>query len=267
MTPCTATNALLALVLLFITACASPPERIATLARHAGMTQISLQGGGFHLRAFARGDPGATQLSVFLEGDGSPWMNRGTRIAADPTSRNPLALRLASRTPGAVLYLGRPCYLGHAADAGCESQLWTFGRYSDRVVSAMAEALSQYVTAHEFHAVTLVGHSGGGTLAVLIAARVTSVDRVITIAGNLDVAAWTRFHGYLPLDSSLDPSDLPPLAPRIRELHLVGARDTEIPPRTSSRYLLRSDQATIVAFAAYSHTCCWERDWDRIWAD
>jgi pimeloyl-ACP methyl ester carboxylesterase len=229
------------------------------------MTEIELQAGQFQLRAFDRIDPGATHLSVFLEGDGRPWTRRGTRIAVEPTTHNPLALRLAIATPGAVLYLGRPCYLGHAGDDGCKPELWTSGRYSDTVVSAMAEALRAYVSAHELRTVTLVGHSGGGTLAVLIASRVAAVTQVITLAANLDIVAWAHLHGYLPLDSSLNPSELPPLAPHIRELHLLGARDLDVPAQTASRYLDRISPSAVMTFDEYDHACCWERDWKRIW--
>ncbi|GAB2181920.1 hypothetical protein DLREEDagrD3_21430 [Denitratisoma sp. agr-D3] len=39
---------------------------------------------------------------------------------------------------------------------------------------------------------TLVGYSGGA--AALLAARCSDVVRLVTIAGNLDHRAWTRYH-------------------------------------------------------------------------
>jgi pimeloyl-ACP methyl ester carboxylesterase len=53
---------------------------------------------------------------------------------------------------------------------------------------------------------TLVGYSGGGTIAVLLAARRSDVAEVITVAANLDVGYWTQRDGLSPLTGSLDPA-------------------------------------------------------------
>ena len=71
--------------------------------------------------------------------------------------------------------------------------------------------------------VVLIGYSGGGVLAVLIAPQVPG-SAVVTIAANLDVEAWARWHQYTPLSGSLNPATQPPLD-ALHEWHLVGDRD------------------------------------------
>lgn len=78
--------------------------------------------------------------------------------------------------------------------------------------------------------VELFGHSGGATLAVLLAQRVDNVSRVVTIGANLDLAAWCRLHRYSPLSGSVSPVDLPPHRVNLSIRHLVGENDTNTPP-------------------------------------
>jgi hypothetical protein len=71
----------------------------------------------------------AGRLLVFLEGDGTPWGSSGMQPADDPTTRNPLALRLMLQTSDAAIYVARPCYQS-LIDAQCSAERWTSGRYS-----------------------------------------------------------------------------------------------------------------------------------------
>jgi pimeloyl-ACP methyl ester carboxylesterase len=51
----------------------------------------------------------------------------------------------------------------------------------------MQAALERILASGHFDGVVLIGYSGGGTLAMLLAARVPETRGVITIAGNLDI--------------------------------------------------------------------------------
>lgn len=172
---------------------------------------------------------GAARVHVYLEGDGRPFVTRH-QAAADPSARRALAreLMLLDRTPS--LYLARPCYDGTARDTGCAPALWTRARYGETVVASMSAALKALRRAHRFEHCTLIGYSGGGVLAMLIAERVAAVDQVVTLAGNLDVAAWSAYHRYTPLGASLDPARRPPLRQAIEQWHYAGADDGIAPP-------------------------------------
>ena len=254
---------------LLLTSCHSTPvARADSIARAAGFDSVILSGAGFTHQAYYTIAPGADSLFVFFDGDGSPWMNYGTRVALDPTPRIPLALQLAARTRASVLYLGRPCYFsvagGATGDHACSPDLWTSKRYSPVIVGSMTAALNAFLAAHHFREVTLIGYSGGGTLAVLVAPRVPEARAVITIAANLDIAAWTSLHGYLPLDGSVNPVDEPPMDSRVQEWHLVGARDRNTPPEINSRYWHRISPDRLWVYAQMDHICCWVEQWPEI---
>ena len=235
------------------------------LAIEAGLEKERLRGDPFQHLAYIgnRTGGGSTALHVYLSGDGTPWIG-GTRIAADPTPRNPIALRLMALDPDARLYLGRPCYEGFSDSGGCGPYYWTAGRYSEPVVASMTSALRRYIDDNGFEEVVIIGYSGGGVLAWLIAERVPEVRVLVTIAANLDIDAWTSRHGYTPLRGSLNPASRGPLPERLAQLHLVGSRDTNVPPLLVRSALENaSGYAKVLTFAT-DHRCCWESHWPAV---
>lgn len=201
----------------------------------------------------------AGELRVYLPGDGIPW--RGPRPSTNPTGRRHIALELLLRDPAPAVLLGRPCYLQRRLDPACEPDLWTGGRYSERVIDALDEALGALVTRSGAHSLLLIGYSGGGTLATLLAARQQLPTTVVTIAANLDTDAWTRHHRHLPLQGSLNPAkDVAATAP-FRQIHLFGEMDELVPPETLSAYRSSHPGATWLPRAGFDHRCCWAQAW------
>jgi hypothetical protein len=254
--------AALALPVMLLLGCASPTQRMDREAQRSGLTRSVVVGTTFRHVVYTR--PAASNgdsWTVYLESDGLPWIN-GRAPAADPTSREPLALQLMMRTQGAALYVTRPCY-HELMDAACSWQAWTSARYSASVVESMTRAIETKLGEVKAAKITLVGYSGGGALAALIAERLRHVDTVITIAANLDTQAWTSHHRYLPLSESLNPakSELNHL---FEELHLLGSHDTNVPPATTRAYFERYPNAKQITFDDFDHVCCWVRDWEAV---
>lgn len=248
-----------------LAACATPSERAIHSAMGSGMNVTIIDGTIYRHDSYYRDGKPGSKLLVFIEGDGSPWTDFGRTIATDPTPRHPLALQLAQETPGAVLYLGRPCYFRVRDDVGCAASVWTSDRYSAQVVGSMAAAVNRFASAHGYPDVMLIGYSGGGTLGLLMAPRIPATSMVVTIAANMDVAAWTQYHRYLPLTGSMNPASEPPLSPSIRQLHLFGARDANVSERVNRRFLDTLTDEQIWRFPSFGHVCCWVRDWSAIW--
>lgn len=246
---------------MFVSACSSPTQRIEIEARRSGLVHSTVQGTSFRHTVFARAGEDGEVLTVFLEGDGLPWI-AGQVPAADPTSRDPLALHLATQSPGRLVYVGRPCY-HELNDPACSFRAWTFERYSTATVESMAAAIAAQARSMQTQSVRLIGYSGGGVLAVLIAERLPNVAAVVTIAANLDVEAWASHHGYLPLEGSLNPARSTQPHPW-KELHLQGSLDTAVPIATTREYFERFPNAKRVAFENYSHICCWLPDWAEV---
>lgn len=248
--------------------CASPTGRLRSLAEQQGFEHRVVASDGFDLTVFENTLVGGERsvgdvLHVYLEGDGTPWMYR-VLITPDPTPRRPLMLRLMALDASPAAYLGRPCYNGTAADAGCDNALWTSARYSSSVADSMANAIGVLLERHEFESVRLFGHSGGGTLALLIAARLPQTLDVITVAGNLDPDAWTAHHRYTPLHESLNPVREPPLDDAIGQWHLLGGDDTVVPPAITRAFIDSQANAVGALFPSFGHGCCWQRVWSGV---
>lgn len=247
--------------------CTTPHAgNVSTLAASAGIHEQLVDGTQFRHRLFAntaaRSSPAQGPLLVFLEGDGSPWTHGGRRVASDPSPRQPLAFHLFAGTQLPAWYITRPCYSGLGSEA-CRPELWTSGRYSEEVVRSLATALHARLRHDGHQRVVLVGYSGGGVLATLLAPRLAEAIGVVTVAANLDVGAWSRLHGYLPLDQSLDPAQQPGL-PDLPQVLLTGARDTNVPLASVAAYLERNPRTTVITHPRFDHRCCWVEQWSAI---
>src|SRR5690606_9834760 len=157
---------------------------------------LRLQGDTFQLRALLRQGGAARDLRVYLEGDGAAWPS-AFRPPRDPTPRRPLVLRLAEQDPAAaVAYLARPCqYLDSDGLAGCSVAYWTDRRYAVEVLEALDQALDQLKARSGARHLRLVGYSGGGVLATLLAQRRDDVSELVTLAAPLAVNEWTASLG------------------------------------------------------------------------
>lgn len=207
----------------------------------------------------------ADRLTVYLEGDGMAWTGP-SRISEDPTPVNPMALRLALAQPaGAVAYLGRPCQYVFAA--ACEASYWTARRFAPEVVSATSDAIDVLKKRFGARELTLVGYSGGGAVAMLVAARRQDVVRVVTVAGNLDHRAWTSLHRLDPLRGSLNPADDAPSSRRFVQWHLAGEKDAVVPHRLIEDFAGRyaKDRPSVRVVPGFDHQCCWVEAWPGMW--
>ncbi len=252
---------LLACLTLLLPACVTPTQRFDTQAAQLNLHKRRVPGKGFdHIAYFQPKPQHSERLHIYLEGDGTPWVRR-RRIARDPTPRTPLTLRLMVQDPVSSVYLGRPCYHGLAQEPSCSAWDWTQGRYSPQVIASLSAALNKIKANQGDKEIVLIGYSGGGTLAMLLAERLEAVRAVVTIAGNLDTEAWTAYHNYSPLRGSLNPADRPPLHPRIRQFHLVGEEDRNVPSRFTVSVVAQQRAAKLYRFESFDHRCCWKAVW------
>jgi pimeloyl-ACP methyl ester carboxylesterase len=90
------------------------------------------------------------------------------------------------------------------------------------------KVIEQLAANHE--EIWLIGHSGGGTLAVLLGRRLNRPVKVVTVSANLDHQAWTEHHQYTPLTGSLNPIRDLARNPDMQELHWYATEDRNILP-------------------------------------
>ncbi len=209
-----------------LAACAAPAEHYDRTAARLGLERAAVVGGDFvHIMYRAAARLPGRRLHIYLEGDGTPLLN--ARIAhADPTPRMPVMLTLLVLDPRPAVLLGRPCYHGAAAPR-CTTEAWTEGRYAPAIVRSMVAIARRLMAEGGYEYAALLGHSGGGALALLMAARMPEVESVVTVAGNLDTEAWAEPRG-VSLGASLNPATVP-RREDLHELHLAGGRDNVVP--------------------------------------
>lgn len=264
------------LCLTLLTSCSvinhiSPQIYANKIAAQNGWQAVEFQTNRFTLHGF-HGDLSSAEkkLIVYIEGDGHAWKNRW-RPSTDPTPRNPIALRLAVQAPESkVLYLARPCqFTTDSSQTHCLTKYWTSHRYSQEVIDSVNEALDQAKVLSDTKQMVLIGYSGGGTLAALLAAQRKDIAHLVTISANLDTDVWVKEHGVTPLQGSLNPVDFAAQLSHIPQIHLSGANDEIVSPTVLQSYIEKLPGSPLIQWALisdYDHQCCWVEAWQELHA-
>ncbi len=255
-------------VFILFSACTLSPVRISDeTAASLGFDRAIIPGGGFDHVVYRNRIPVDSGLiHVYLEGDGSPWRHERD-VAVDPGPRNPVMLQLMALDSTASIYLGRPCYHGLYRQSPCQPYLWTHGRYSPVVVDAMAQALERVARDSAAEQLVLIGYSGGGTIAMLLAERLSIVVSVVTLAGNLDPDAWADYRRYSRLQGSLNPAKRAPLPSGIYQLHIAAENDVVVPPEMIESAIKHQGNAEFRIVPDIDHSCCWLAVWPSLLGD
>ncbi len=248
---------------LFLAGCASAARKYDGAAHAAGLSEKLFTGSRFHHKIYGNAvPPGPAPLHVFIEGDAS--VKQALRHhPPDPTPQRALMMRLMRRDPDAAILLGRPCYHGMFETDACEIRHLAGERYSAEITDSMIEALRTEMKIMGAARAVLFGYSGGGTIAMLMAARMPEITAVVTLAANLDNRALSAYHHAPALTGSLDPARLPPPPPSLTQLHFYGARDENIPASLARETLTRQGASPII-IQNIDHECCWEEYWPEI---
>ncbi len=223
---------------------------------------MPLLAGAFDLLALQRVTGTSNTLTIYIEGDGAAWSTR-YHPPRDPTPQKPVALALAAADPSpAVVYLGRPCqYLDERALANCSPIWWTTHRFSTEVLTAYEQALDTLKAQSSATKLRLVGYSGGGVIATLLAIRRRDVASLITVASPLALGEWTRLQGISALNNSLDPlietGSLPPAT------HWIGMGDELVPVSVVETFAQKKG-GTVRSVKGYDHDCCWTNAWKQL---
>jgi pimeloyl-ACP methyl ester carboxylesterase len=258
--------------LLIVGGCtATPVERgsaAGEIALKGGLARSTVHARGFVLTAWSRIANPANDVHVYIEGDGYAWAT-STDPSDDPTPLNPLALRLAAVDDAPnVLYLARPCqFRPEGTRDSCEPSFWTSRRFAETVVASLDAEIDRMLSPSPRQWLTLIGYSGGGGIAVLLAARRTDVAAVVSVAGNIAHDVWTSHHKVSPLRGSLDPIDSAARLAAVPQLHLVGANDRIVPRLIADTFARRSPPdgcIRVVSIADATHDKGWLENWPAL---
>jgi len=186
---------------------------------------------------------------LVIEADGAPWRASGYLPPANPTPTRAVgadtAVALASEFSSSVVYLGRHCQFVAPQQADfarrCGApRLWAGARFAPEVVADLQAWIHEMTTVFpvlQGRPWILIGFSGGGTMAALLAPRLPNVACLVTFASPLDLAKWSQVVQRSPLDESLDPADdLMALTQLPRLGFWFGEKDTVVPVASLGRF-------------------------------
>jgi hypothetical protein len=267
-TPLRLTTAIFMLVLSACIVSPAPETRrhnASDLATRQGWQAVTLDTQPYLLQSYIPTTTTRTAtLSVYIEGDGLAWLSR-RRVSADPTPVKPVGLQLALLDNHPSAYLARPCQ--YIRQENCEPGLWTSARFSAQVIDSSNQALDRLKNIFGAGQLRLIGYSGGAAIAALLAARRRDVIQLVSIAGNLDHAAWTLHHRVSPLDQSLNPADYWQSLVTVPQLHITGQNDNNIDQHVTQAYLDRfpvAKRPSVKIIEGADHDCCWAEHWPAL---
>lgn len=256
---------------LLLVGCASysVEERISRaeqLATTHNFSKLDIRTNTFDLTAFVGPQKRRGVLHVYIEGDGFAWVTQ-QQPSRNPTPIDPVALKLAVLDRQDTVYLARPCQQLAVYERECNEHYWTSRRFAPEVIDAMDDAIARLKQRAGAEKLVLIGYSGGGAIAALVAARRTDVVHLVTVAGNLDPGAWARLHSIPELRGSPNPSDYWPALTGIRQTHFVGELDRVVPIEVYRSYRKAfPDHANVLVKVVpqVDHGCCWEDVWSSL---
>ncbi len=253
--------------LLCLTGCQSSDHRyqLASEIAQPKFQPILYQTEPFNLLAWEQPDVHPMQkLRIYIEGDGFAWLSR-YQPSNNPTPTDPIALRLVvADSASNTLYLARPCQYVALADPPCNTLVWTQHRFHSAVLASYQQVLDQMKVKWEAQELELIGFSGGGVIAALLAAQRSDVRLLVTVAAPLSINTWVSYHHVSPLTGSLNPIDFTTALRKIPQCHFVGKADTITPEVVLEDYQqqLASDQSHIL-LEDNSHEHGWTKHWQQ----
>ena len=232
-----------------------------------GFKKVLVKGGDFWITTYQKIEASNQPYVFYIEGDGAAFKGK-YKVSSNPTPRNQMFTNLVKldKRPN-VIYVARPCqYTPMDLNPQCKIPYWTSKRMSEGVVQSMNDVINSINKNQKFH---LIGYSGGGGIAVLVAARNSMVKDIITLGGNLDHIAFTTLHNVTPMIGSLNPIDYTEQVKDIPQLHVSGGKDTIIPPFIADKFVQKS-ASTCVKQKIYEkrgHSARWTTLWEYIYTE
>lgn len=178
-------------------------------------------------------------IRFYIEGNGNP------------TPAYPMALKLAENDPYInVVVLSRPCQ--YSKNALCEnSDIWTRQQYAPEILKEMEEIVVYYIQKYQAPDIEFVAYDGGAPIALNLAAQLGRVNKVVTIAGILDIDAYALQNKLPPFVNALNPMQQQAQMSQIKQIHFVGGKDTQTTHAMAERFVskLKNPRLALVKVA------------------
>lgn len=233
----------------------------ATIKAPDSFVYQEISGKNFDLVTWQKITSADAVYKVYIEGDGYAFNSHGMP-SSDPTPKGELMRELAfnDNSPN-VIYLARPCQ--YKLGRSCSTRYWTTARFAPEVIQDEYVAIKKTINNRP---VILIGFSGGAQIAGILAANTDlNVKKIITIAGNLDHKAWTKYHHLPDLTGSLNAADFKTKLNSIPQKHYIGEKDKVIPPILTQNLI--DNPKLIVKVKGASHNKGWDIIYPSIWQE
>lgn len=236
-------------------------------AAGAGFEEKYVTFENFSLKTYRKFQSPKDNLCIYIEGDGNAW-KRKSILSNDPTPSNPVALKLALIDPAKnIIYIARPGQFPKKNSPKCDPTYWSARRFSPEVIEAVNKVIDIAKKDSGAENIEIVGYSGGGAIAVLVAERRSDVTALRTVAGNLDIKGFSAYHHVSPLNGSLNPIDYSKNVRHIPQKHFIGSRDKIIPNFIAESFADKigdSAHKSIYVVAGATHNSKWQDLWKEI---
>ncbi|WP_342267978.1 alpha/beta hydrolase [Candidatus Tisiphia endosymbiont of Empis tessellata] len=258
---------LLSISLLFSSCVSSIDTRIKEADKVASMNKFEkklVKAGDFVITTYQRVSDKDSPYVFYIEGDGS--ISIGCYAIADnPTPSRVMLFKLATLdTRPNIVYIARvhAKYTPMELNPNCNQAYWTDKRMAEDMIESTNIVINSI---NNGNPASLVGFSGGGGVAILVAARNKHIKDIITVAGNLDIENFSKHHGIYALKKSLNPINYAIKISNIPQLHLSGAKDAIVPSKIMHGYVKASSSNCVQQkiFPNITHT----KGWDKVWQD
>lgn len=242
------------------------------LASPAWMVQRTIATEPFLLTAFERMHERGETANIYIEGDGATEIT-DTVLSLDPTPVNPVALHLSAMDKSDnVAYLARPCqYTGMTdSEESCDKTYWQHKSFAPEVLSSYNAALDDIRGRYGITDFNLIGYSGGGAIAAILAAQREDVKSLRTVAGNLDHKTKNTYFNIPLWEDSLNAIDFAADLKDVPQVHLIGGQDTTIHPAILHSYLQAIGSSSCVDYALIQegeHARGWVDIWPELYHD
>lgn len=164
-------------------------------------------------------------IRFYIEGNGNP------------TPADPMALKLAAKDPYInVVVLSRPCQ--YTQNKLCENpEIWTRQQYSPEILREMEEIVVYYIQKYKAPDVEFVAYDGGAPIAFNLALQLGRVNKVVTVAGILDMDSYAIQNGLPSYVNAKNPMKSISQLSQIPQIHYVGGKDKETTPAMAERFV------------------------------
>lgn len=258
-------NLIFTIVVILLTGCGSVPT--SKVAEANGFKREYIQTSQFKLASYQKITKPGKDVNIYIEGDGHAWISKSV-LSKDPSPHSSTAMQLAAADPNPnVVYLARPCqYSPQDLKTVCKPKFWSQARYSPAVIKSLNNAINQIKLQSKSRRINLIGYSGGGTLAVLIASKRKDIASIRTIAGNLDLRTMDKIHNTTPLAESIDPMNVATSVKHIPQIHFCGAKDKVVPAIVALNFMHAAQLSpkTVVIVKDASHDKNWAKHWPEL---